>query len=137
MKDILANPVTDILQKSLDAASLRQRAISNNISNINTPNYKRQLVSFEEELSNYLENPSGKIPLKITNPKHLNFVRQNYADIDPRLESDNAILRTDGNNVDIDLELAVLAENIVKFNTLSQTIAKKFSMLSSVIRGGK
>jgi len=137
-KHFLHNPIMDILSKSLDAASLRQKAISNNIANLNTPNYKRQLVSFEEEISKCLNKADSSISLKRTKPGHIALERDNISKIEPVVFSDkSSSLRTDGNNVDIDLELAILAENTVKFNVLSQTISKKFSMLRSVIRGGR
>jgi len=130
------NQTMDILKTSLDAVSLRHKTISNNIANINTPNYKRQLVNFEEELIRYLDK-SPNMPLKKTNSQHISHNKFNQFDIKPFIEEEETTLRTDGNNVDIDLELAILAENTVKFNVLSQTINKKYSILKSVIRGGR
>ena len=40
----------NVLDKAADAAWLRNEAISNNLANVDTPNYKRQDVSFEDEL---------------------------------------------------------------------------------------
>lgn len=136
MKGIFNNPSMGILQKSLDASSLRHKTIANNISNINTPNYKRQLVTFEEELDKFLQK-SGGVSLATTNSKHISNAKKSYLDISPQIERDESIMRTDGNNVDIDLEFASLAENTVKFNVLSQSIGKKFSMLKAVIQGGR
>ncbi|KJS87524.1 MAG: hypothetical protein JM58_04085 [Peptococcaceae bacterium BICA1-8] len=131
------NKTMDILRTSLDAVSLRHKTISNNIANINTPNYKRQLVNFEEELGKHLLNSQKITPLRKTNPQHITSENRDYSVIKPEVKEDKAILRTDGNNVDIDLELSILAENTVKFNVLSQTINGKFSQLKSVIRGGR
>lgn len=126
----------NILTTSLDAVSLRHKAISNNIANINTPNYKRQLVNFEEQLAKYLDS-SENLPVKKTNPLHISTVKSTFLEIKPVIQEENTTLRTDGNNVDMDLELSILAENTVKFNVLSQTINKKYSLLRSVIRGGR
>jgi flagellar basal-body rod protein FlgB len=136
-KAFLQNQTMGILKNSLDATSLRHKTVSNNIANINTPNYKRQVVNFEEELANYLDKKFDSLSLKTTNPRHISFNKNNYWEIKPTITRDTSVLRTDGNNVDIDLELAILSENTVKFNVLSQTINKKFSMLRSVIRGGR
>jgi len=125
----------DILKTSLDASSLRHKAVSNNIANVNTPNYKRQIVDFEEELGRYLDK-TPDLPLKKTNSLHISYDKL-HLEIKPAIQEENTTLRTDGNNVDIDLELAILAENTVKFNVLSQTINKKYSMLRSVIQGGR
>ncbi|NLT95117.1 MAG: flagellar basal body rod protein FlgB [Clostridia bacterium] len=131
---IFRNPTMDILKKSLAASSLRHQVISNNIANINTPHYKRQLVVFEEELNKALQK-NENISLNRTHSlhlpiKHLDFSPQTIVD-------DKSTMRTDGNNVDIDLELAMLAENTVRFNVLSQAINKKFSILRNVIQGGR
>ena len=44
----------NVLDKAADASWLRNEAISNNIANVDTPNYKRQDVSFEAELQHAL-----------------------------------------------------------------------------------
>ena len=44
----------NVLDKAADAAWMRNEVISNNIANVNTPNYKRQDVAFEGELSRAL-----------------------------------------------------------------------------------
>ena len=44
----------NVLQKTADAAWIRNDVISNNIANATTPGYKRQDVAFEDELANAL-----------------------------------------------------------------------------------
>ncbi|MFN8610219.1 MAG: flagellar basal body protein [Vulcanimicrobiota bacterium] len=41
---------TDILERGLDVAALRQQVTANNIANLNTPGYRPQQVLFEDEL---------------------------------------------------------------------------------------
>ncbi|MGI6225044.1 MAG: flagellar basal body rod protein FlgB [Peptococcales bacterium] len=130
------NPTMDILKNSLDAVSLRHKTIANNMANINTPNYKRQLVNFETELAKHLQK-DNTIPLKTTNKQHFPLSNLKPQEVKPLLQEEPSILRTDGNNVDIDLEMALLAENTVRYNVVSQTIGKKYSMLRSVIQGGR
>lgn len=131
------NPTMDILKSSLDTASLRHKTISNNLANINTPKYKRHLVNFEAQLAKYIQKENS-IPLKKTNELHFSREKINHLEIKPFVEEDKRTSqRIDGNNVDMDLELAMLAANTVKFNVLSQTINKKYSMLRSVIQGGR
>jgi len=106
-KYFLQDPVIDILKKSLNATTLRHKTISNNIANVNTPNYKRQLVKFEEELQKHLTSSNNRISLARTKPNHISFIPKNITEINPELISDQTTaIRTDGNNVDIDLELA-------------------------------
>lgn len=125
----------NLLSNFLDTATLRHKVHSNNIANVNTPNYKRQVVAFEEEMKRALDNNKPGLPLRITNEKHLPV---HTIELEPAILMDkNTFLRTDGNNVDIDMELALLAENTIKFNVLSQSISKKLGLLSAAVRGGR
>ena len=57
-----------LLKSGLDASALRGKVIANNMSNINTEDFKRSYVSFEENLKSEID----KFSLKKTNDKHLN-----------------------------------------------------------------
>jgi len=52
---------TQILERSLDVAALRQQVTANNIANINTPGYRPQQVLFEEELRQNLQEARPRI----------------------------------------------------------------------------
>ncbi len=45
----------DMFKKTMDASWMKNEAISHNLSNVNTPGYKRQTVNFESILSDYLQ----------------------------------------------------------------------------------
>lgn len=126
-----------VLSRSMDAAAERQKVTSNNIANVNTPGYKRQYVDFESRLHQAIvrdEAVRGKIYR--THEKHIP-VRADLGNIRAEINTDKTgTMREDGNNVDVDLELALLAENTIRFNVLSESAARKFSGLRSVIRGG-
>lgn len=47
---VLFSPLMAFTEKMLDVTTLRHRVIANNISNINTPGYKRSEVSFTDAL---------------------------------------------------------------------------------------
>ena len=126
---------TKLSEKALDAAWLRNSTITQNISNIDTPGYKRKTVKFEEVLNKYTE--SGFKGLK-THEKHINIGRDSYIDnIKIRVETDNQNLssRLDGNNVDIDTEMASMAKNTIKYYTLVQTISASLKRMKTVING--
>jgi len=126
-----------ILERSLDATSLRQSAISDNIANINTPNYKRKEVSFEEELKLALNKSSGgELLMSLTHPKHIPMTNSNLLTLQPQVQVDNNTLwRKDGNNVDVDVEMAELAKNTIKYQALSQRVSQEFIMLKTAIEG--
>lgn len=113
---------TDILSKALDASWLRSETISNNIANVDTPNYKRKEVVFEAYLERALQN-SGKV-----NTERLEKVF-------PKVIEDNRNLsyRMDGNNVDIDTEMSYLAQNQIKYNTLVSQVNYNFNRLKMVL----
>ena len=121
-----------LLKLGLDASSLRGETIANNMANVNTEDYKKSYVKFEENLSNEI----NKISLKKTRSEHLN----GSLDSDSALisvEQDNSTsMRTDGNNVDIDLEKVNQATNSLMYNALITQANSKLSMTKSVINGG-
>lgn len=128
---------TNILEKSIDTAVARNQAISQNIANADTPGYKRKTVSFEDELTRVL-NGNG-FSGRIQHEKHIPIGGGDINNITPRVKEDNSYndMRLDGNNVDIDNEMAMLAKNTIKYNTLIQRLNGQFRNIKSVIRGGK
>ncbi|WDC85851.1 flagellar basal body rod protein FlgB [Caloramator sp. mosi_1] len=120
-------------KKGLDATSERGRAISNNIANLNTPGYKSKRVIFEEKLKNIMDNSS--ISLKTTNKNHIND-GNSMQNINPQtLQDKSKSLRLDGNNVDIDLEMANLAANQILYNALVSQANSRIAMRRAVING--
>ena len=123
----------NVLSKAADASWLRNDAISNNIANVDTPNYKRQDVSFETELKHALR--SSKY---ISLDKKVDALNSDnrLSHIEPRTYLDHSgfSYRLDGNNVDIDTENVELASNQIKYNGLIQSIDQEFKNIKSVIK---
>lgn len=119
----------DVLGKAADAAWLRNEAISNNIANADTPEYKRQEVAFESELKRAL----GHSRFTTMNEK-IGDVKLN--DLNPRTYTDHAgfSYRLDKNNVDIQTENVMLAKNQTRYNALMQSINATFPGLKSVMK---
>lgn len=124
---------------ALDGLSLRQRVTSNNIANIDTPNYKAQYVTFEDQLQRALKNGEAGatgLPLKTTETGHIKFQVSPGSNLIEVGRNTND-LRNDGNNVDIDLEMTSLAETTMRYQALAQLTANKFSLLKNIVRGGR
>ena len=49
----------NVLERSLDAATLRQKVIANNIANVDTPFFKRSVVQFEDLLQSEMDGSSS------------------------------------------------------------------------------
>jgi len=127
---------TKLIEKALDASWYRNEAIAQNIANIDTPNYKRKDVAFEEYLADYRKKDFEGIR---TDERHIKLGKQNIDNVNPTLTIDNKNLemRLDGNNVDIDNEMALMAQNSLKYNTLIERISSNFRSIRSVIKEGR
>jgi len=137
-KDLTGTATFNLLAKGLEAASLRHKVISNNIANVNTPRFKRQIASFEDEMAKVFD---GKIELvgKRTDDRHIPIDTINYMDVNPTTITDRAhIMRNDKNNVDIDVEMSDLSKNTMLYQIESTRMSAMFSDLNDVIsRGGR
>lgn len=139
------------MSRGLDAASLRQEVISDNIANVDTPGFKASRVSFEDELRRALQGLEGSPPadgrgsppavrLVGTHPGHIVAGHQprGPAEIRPRIVTDTASsMRNDGNNVDVEAQMAELAENTVLYNALVRQISAQFANLRTAINEGR
>ncbi len=126
-----------VLEKALDGSWLRNEAISQNIANVDTPGYKRKTVSFEKVLGEAMDSSSFK-GLR-TDKRHLPIGGSDVGSVDIGITQDNSSLsmRQDGNNVDIDNEMALMAKNNIQYNMLIQRISGQFQKLKSVIAEGR
>lgn len=125
-----------IMKKAMDAASLRQEVIANNIANVNTAGYKAQKVSFEEAMK-AAAGLDGGISMEKTREGHLGSGSA-IESIEPEVERDaSASQRMDGNNVDIESEMVNLAANQLLYSALTQQVSNKISVLRYVIHEGR
>lgn len=119
----------NVLDKAADASWTRESLITNNIANVNTPNYKRRDLNFESMLNEQLgscKHESLDAKMRTVDLGQLN----------PMIYTDHSSLsyRLDGNNVDIDTEEAELASEQIKYQALTTSISKEFSRMKSVIK---
>ena len=127
---------TAYLEKGLDASWQRNQVISNNIANVDTPDFKRSEVEFESIFKSALGN--GTFQAKRTREGHMYTGTPDLNDVSPLIIQDSATSeRMDGNNVDMDYESAELAKNTLYYYTLIQKISSEFTRLKMAIREGK
>lgn len=118
-----------VLDKAADASWLRNEAISNNIANVDTPGYKRQDVAFESVLKKALgNNRYESTDEKVATARTKNLSVRTFTDYA------NYSYRLDGNNVDIENENVMLAENQLKYQGLLTSIQQEFSNLQAVMK---
>ena len=133
MKNWLDTKSFTLLEGGLDALSLRNKVIADNIANVDTPNFKRSDVNFEKVLQAALgNNDVGNIQLRRTSSAHFPATASYNGNF---ITKDNSTtLRNDGNNVDIDLEMTKLARNNIHYNALSAAYTSHLNMLRQVIQ---
>ena len=105
--------------------------MTNNIANVDTPNYKRQDVEFSTYLNSAIEqaaSPASTLTQKVNNIDMDNITTRTY--------TDNASLsyRLDGNNVDLSTENAELASEQLNYTALIDSINNEFSRMKAVIK---
>lgn len=125
-------PVLNVLEKGLDASSQRQRVLSNNVANVDTPNFKRSDVDFQKVLGQALGEVGDDLSLKVTSPLHLQ--KPDTVNSSGVVTDQSSTFRTDGNNVDIDREMTNVAENGLYYNSVTRAISSQLGLLRLVIQ---
>ena len=120
MSDMFTSKTDVIMQKMLDVLSLRHELISNNITNINTPGFRRKDIDFQAQLSSLMESDDT------------NAIRSFKPEI---IEPTDTLVKSDMNNVDIDKEITSLTKNTLMYNTYAKIVKKRYSMISRAIKG--
>lgn len=122
--------VTQTLFENLSFRSERQKVISGNIANINTPNYKTKELVFESEL----KKANDDLALKVTHGRHIPFDLENPKIKGPQVvEVPNLLEQNDGNNVSLDKQISEMSKNTVVFNALQSSIKKDSQWLKAII----
>ena len=110
----MIDPLTDSLEQYMNVVSLRQKLVASNIANADTPGYKTQDVDFQASFQAALQ---GEAP---------------QASEVTGLPSKN-----DGNNVDLDREARLLAENAMRFGVATNLMHFQLNTIKEAIQGGK
>ncbi len=117
----------NLIKRGLDVSSLRGKVIANNMANINTANYKRLNVSFEDTLRD--------VTKEISETGYVDGDKLDFGSV--RVDKDTtSSMRSDGNNVDLDIEKANQAANTLLYNALVTEANNKLNMTKYVITGG-
>ncbi|MDF2902698.1 MAG: flagellar basal body protein [Bacillus sp. (in: firmicutes)] len=119
------------MSRALDASSLRQKSISNNIANVDTPNFQPTKVSFEDLLQ---QEVSNTFVGKRTNGKHIAI--GGSGDIpSPKLVNESSIFTYNGNGVDLDYEMSEMSKNTLWYQSLTYGVNEEFNLLKTSIKG--
>ena len=101
------------LGRYLDLLSTRQKLVTTNIANADTPGYQTQDIDFQFEFISLVQG------------------------LDPQtIRPDGLKQKPDGNNVDLDREARLLAENAIRFNVASTLLRGQIKSVQQAIQGG-
>ncbi len=110
----------ELLKQLTNAADIRQKVVSQNIANINTPGYKSMEVTFEDALISELGQKTHS--------------KQSAAE--PEIAKvQNLTMRNDGNNVDLDREIGQMNKNALLMQTYLQLMGTEMKMMRQAIDG--
>ncbi|GAA4674454.1 flagellar basal body rod protein FlgB [Frondihabitans cladoniiphilus] len=113
---MLESVTSKALESALDGLSMRQKAIANNIANINTPGYTAERVSFEDALAASVKNGNGSVE----------------ATISRSLEPTN----TNGNNVNLDTETLSNTTTVLQYQFATQAESQQLTAVRAVLKDG-
>jgi len=113
------------LRAAMSGLAARQRAIANNVANVDTPGFKASEVRFEDALKTAISRGNGATVSQTS----LNAAASRSTLVDA------TTTRADGNNVDIDREMELLGEANLNYNAMTQVMSTRLGILRSVISG--
>ena len=111
---MLESVTSSALASAMDGLALRQRAIANNIANVNTPNYHAQRVSFEDALAQSVQSGDGHV--QATTASSLEPTQLN------------------GNNVNLDTETLSNIDTVLRFQFAARAIGGEFIAVRAALR---
>ena len=117
------------LESGLNYATKNNNVISNNIANIDTPNFKSQKVQFKDVLADESQKATR------THEKHLPFTNSGESGYKV-ISNHSTVYNNNGNNVDVDKEMTELAKNQIYYQGLVDRMNGKFKSIQTVLRGG-
>ncbi len=126
-----ASNISNALFEQLNFRGEKQKVISSNIANINTPGYKTKDLVFEDELNNKLNNT---LKMELTSSKHISSINSNSANVNPKLVEVKGLQeQNDGNNVNLDTQMSEMSKNKILYDAIQSSIKRDSRLFRSVI----
>ena len=109
-----AENILDIINAGMTAETLRQRAIANNIANLETPGYRRIDVKFEQLLARCLRS-SGEFDL---------------SEIEAQIyQPKQTPVKSNGNDVNFEAEIGQMIKNTLRHKAYIRLLSKKYDQI--------
>ena len=128
---------TDLLGNAIAGSTLEQDQISNNLANVNTPNFRRTTTNFRDALQASLgiPAPEGELTLATDSARQFEIDgAQPPVPFDPKPSVDESVqMRVDASNVDVDQETTKLSENSGYAQTMESLLQEQYKFLREAI----
>ncbi len=126
--NLLSDVSSQALTAALEGAAARQAALADNIANVDTPGFVRSEVDFEKALATALDQ-ARRAPSSSA---------QGLPALSPHKRKDFASpARADGNNVDIDREMAALSRNALSYRAVGELLGARIRGLRAAINSSR
>ncbi|MBN1524447.1 MAG: flagellar basal body rod protein FlgB [Spirochaetales bacterium] len=124
-----------LLQKSMDASILRYNVTADNITNADTPNFKRKVVSFESELKRVQDLEKVQLPFEgalTDESRDLSFIdARNIYEVEPNVTLDYLTTSdNNGNNVDLEEETMTAMNTQLKYQAMLYATNSEFQRMN-------
>jgi len=123
--------VTELLFQQLNYRGERQKTISSNIANIDTPDYKTKDLKFVDQL----KKSDNELNLKLatTHNNHMSLSEEENKSNFKMYEIQGLVEQNDGNNVNLDTQMSEMSKNSVMFSAIQNSIKKDSTWFKTMI----
>ncbi len=123
-----------LLHKTLDLRMRNQQIIASNVANAQTPGYLAKRLEFEDALRQAVDGKGQDVA--VTHPRHISTHGGSLARVAGKVtEVSGGSKIGDGNTVDVDQEMVLLAQNQLMYESSVQLLKKKLSIVKYVVQG--
>jgi flagellar basal-body rod protein FlgB len=110
----MLDPIAGSLERYMDLLSARQKLVASNIANADTPGYKTKDIDFQAEFRSLIAGGSPNV-----------------------VEAGGLETKHDGNNVSVDREARLLAENALRFTVAANLMRTEIRAVRNAIEEGR
>jgi flagellar basal-body rod protein FlgB len=103
--------ISNQIEHYMDLLSARQKLVASNMANVDTPGYKTQDIDFQFEFMSQIQGGAPNV-----------------------VDAPGLVVKNDGNNVSLDREARLLAENSLRFNLAASLMKTQLKLVTSAIK---
>ena len=130
---LFSDRTRSLLQKGLDLSAERHLLISANVSNSDTPGYKAVDSDFSKQMQEAMGG-GNSLNMQTTNQKHIGPANANT---EPEIIEESDASRSNGNNVNMDKEMAKIAENQLMYDATLRMMSHQFKQIKLAVTEGR